>query len=239
MGLPQVVRVATVLVFVATGGYSLVHCLATRPSGSGRVGRLNDLVHLLMSGEMAVMAWFGGLPDRWGAQAAVFAVATGWFLVQAVPRAPVALLLPAPPRPPWPPSCAVGPARLVYGQYALAAAVMTWMLLAMPAPAQSTATGAVHGSTSTGSTATGPVDLGPVDVGSAHPAGMGMPDTAPHPLGAALLGGCLLVSAAWWLVAGYRARAAPPGSAGAGPVPLALSHALMAAGMAAVLLAAR
>src|SRR4051794_7190514 len=111
MALPQFVRVATALVFVLTGGLSVLHCLAAPPPGGGGAGRLDALIPLLMSGEMAAMAWFGALPDRWGGQAALFAAATGWFLVRALPPRPSALVV-RDSRPP-PPSPA-GPARLAY-----------------------------------------------------------------------------------------------------------------------------
>ena len=97
MALPLIVRAVVTVVFAATAVAHLIRCLdlmrcfARSPprAGAGSVARVNDLVHLLMSVEMVVMAWHGPARGWWSLQLTVFTVGTGWFLVQAVAPLPV------------------------------------------------------------------------------------------------------------------------------------------------------
>ena len=252
MALPLLVRVALTVAFSASGAVHLWRCLAgsRRRPGDG-VEIVNDLVHLLMSVEMVAMAWRASLRDRWSLQLTVFAVATGWFLVQAIAPLPVRPAMYGTADVPNL-RCRAAPARrsrralsarAACLQHAIMAAVMTWMIAAMSAADGIAGTPAAGAAT----------------VGTAkHMAGMAM-STASVAVGGAdrrhtgaWLGGYLLLSASSWLVVAYRARrrrrAAAPRCGrpvwatrlvALEAVSSAISYAMMAASMGAVLLAAQ
>jgi hypothetical protein len=229
--------------FATIGVVHLVRCVAGSPLRPGDgVDRINDLVHLLMSVGMIAMVWPEPLRDRWSLQLTVFAVATGWFLVQAIAPLPVGSVMTDARNVPDV-QCRAAPARrsrrmvrarAACVQHAIIAAVMTWMIAAMPAAA-------------------GPMAVRP----GAHMSRMAMSTASAADataIGAsvgALLGGYLLLSASWWLVAAHRAhrhgRSFPPHAGrlawasrlvAVEPLTGAISYAVMAAGMGAVLLAA-
>jgi hypothetical protein len=210
-------RLALSAVFSAVGLWHLLRCLRRFvPFVGGGVERVNDLVHLLMSVEMVAMTWGGPLRDRWDVQLTVFAVVTGWFAVQAIGALPVQFV------------------RSTCAQHAIVAAIMTWMIAAMPV-------------------ADSPAAAPP----SAHMSAMAMPaaSAADHiavgPYLGLLLGGYLLLTTPWWLLVADRTssrrRSAAPRRTGdpgrfirrvaAGPAAGVTSHAMMAAAMGAVLLA--
>ena len=127
----------------------LMRCFARSPprAGAGSVARVNDLVHLLMSVEMVVMAWHGPARGWWSLQLTVFTVGTGWFLVQAVAPLPVGSVMTARPTRPI---CGAAPRRTAghagawppevrAAQHAIITAVMTWMIAVMPAGGARTA----------------------------------------------------------------------------------------------------
>jgi hypothetical protein len=80
--LPLLSRVVLTVLLVVAGGLCLSRC-RSRTAGSTPTGRLNDATHVLMSAEMIAMAWSWSVPDPFGVQVVVFAVAAGWFAVQA------------------------------------------------------------------------------------------------------------------------------------------------------------
>lgn len=252
MALPLLARVALTVAFSASGAVHLWRCLAGSPRRPGNgVDRFNDLIHLLMSVEMIAMAWRAPLHDRWSLQLTVFAVATGWFLVQAIAPLPVR-----------PGMCGAvdisdlrhraAPARqsrrglgarAACLQHAIIAAAMTWMIADMSAADGIAAMPAA----------------GPAPVGTAeHMAGMAM-STASVAVGGATqwytgswLGGYLLLSASSWLVVAYRVRRRRRAAASRvgraawatrlvalDAVSGAISYAVMAASMGVVLLAAQ
>jgi hypothetical protein len=245
MAVPLVVRATVTVVFAATAVLHLVRCLdlmrcrARLPAGArtGGVARVNDLVHLLMSVEMVAMAWRGPVFGWWSLQLTVFAVATGWFLVQAVAPLPVGSIrlgaadVPemqrraAPERQP----CPTVAARGACIQHAVVAAVMTWMIAVMPGGARTEIGPGARMSGMAMSSASG-----------SHAALVGYPG--------ALLGGYLVLSATLWLVTALRSRPHVRRSAlrigrmrAAGlvsgkPAAGAISYAVMAAGMGALLL---
>jgi hypothetical protein len=214
--MPSIARVMVALGFAAIGVMHLLEILrsARRPETAGRrAGQVDQVAHMLMSFEMVAMLAIRAFPDRWGAQATVLAVITGWFTVRAVGR----------------------PTQL---SHALAAAAMTGMV-AFPS--------AASGST-----------IRPASA-AAMP-GMSMPEQTSGAHLGALAGGCLLISAIWWVAAAFRAGRTsrspgpiypspadkrsgglPTGRPGwrvaIGPVTTTLAHAAMAAVMAAMLLA--
>jgi hypothetical protein len=251
MTLPWLVRAAATIAFSASGAVHLLRCLAGSPRRPGNgVDLVNDLVHLLMTVEMVAMAWGAPLRDRWSVQLTVFAVATGWFLLQAIAPLPVGSATGAAGAPGlrcrsaragWP-RRAPG-VRAACLQHAIIAAVMTWMIAAMSA---------AHGIAAMS-------NAGPATARTAgHMAGMAM-STASVAVGGAAprytgawLGGYLLLSASSWLVVAYRAgrrrRAAAPrcgrpawttSLVAVEAVSGAISYAVMATGMGAVLLAAQ
>lgn len=242
MVLPLAARVALIAVFSAVGLWHLLRCLnGSVPFVGGGVERVNDLVHLLMGVEMVAMTWDRPLRDRWGLQLTVFAVATGWFAVQAIGALPVQFVTtdadrrgahrPATRAPrPGP----VASVRSACAQHAIVAAIMTWMIAAMPV-----------------------ADSPPSAPPSAHMSAMAMPAAsatdhiAVSPYLGLLLGGYLLLTTPWWLLVAdrtsRRSRSAAPRRTGdpgrfirrvaAGPAAGVTSHAMMAAAMGAVLLA--
>jgi hypothetical protein len=254
MVLPVAARVVLIAVFCAVGLWHLLRCL----SGSARFGgagvervvgagtdRANDLVHLLMGVEMVAMIWGGPRPDPWDLQLTVFAVATGWFAVQAIGVLPVSLVTTDAGRPDGrgqhvqgpaksaPRPARVASARSACAQHAIVAAAMTWMIAAMPvAGGSGAARPAVHMS------------------GMAMPAVSGLGHAAISPYLGALLGGYLLLTTPWWLAAAHRKSpgrqsAVPRQVRGAGlsvrrfavgRPGAVISHAVMAAAMGAVLL---
>jgi Domain of unknown function (DUF5134) len=245
MALPLIVRAVVTAVFGATAVLhfirclDLMRCLARSPprARAGGVARVNDLVHLLMSVEMVAMAWRGPARGWWSLQLTVFAVATGWFLVQGVAPLPVGSVMTgaadasdsqrraAPDRR----SCRSVAARGASIQYAIVTAIMTWMIAVMPAGGARTAVGA-----------------GVRMPGMAMSSASGAGDLDGYL--SALLGGYLVLSASLWLVTAHRGRPQVRGSAprigrtrAAGlvsgePAAGAISYAVMAAGMGAVLL---
>ncbi len=252
MALPLLVRAALTVAFSASGAVHLWRCLAgpARRPGNG-IEVVNDLIHLLMSVEMVAMAWRAPLRDRWGVQLTVFAVATGWFLVQAIAPLPVGsvvfgaagtsdLRCRA-----WSArhsSRALG-ARAACLQHAIIAAVMVWMIAVMPA---------ADGIAAVPSAGSETVRT------AGHMAGMAMSsasvavDGAARPYPGAWLSGYLLLSASSWLVVAFRAgrrrraaasrRGRPAWATGlvaVGAVSGAISYAVMAAGMGAILVAAQ
>jgi hypothetical protein len=244
-----VVRAAVTVAFATIGVVHLVRCLAGSPlrcfAGSplrpGGVDRVNELVHLLMSVEMIAMVWRGPLRDPGSLQLTVFAVATGWFLVQAIAPLPIGSVMTGAGDVPNL-QCRAAPARrspravrarAACVQHAIIAAVMTWMIAAMPA-------------------VSGPVAMGSAGymAGTARSTASAAVDATASRSPGAWLGGYLLLSASWWLVAGHRSRRpVRPSAPGTGrpmwvaplvsdePVAGAISYAVMAAGMGAVLLA--
>lgn len=121
-------RAALTVAFVASGGYCLLRCVGTGTQRGARL-RVNDAVHVVMAVEMIVMVWAPAVPDPAGIRLAVFALAAGWFLVQAtgVPLGRSALVPAAPG-----PACAAHPrpGRLLCAHHALLLGVMVWMLVA-------------------------------------------------------------------------------------------------------------
>ena len=247
MVLPMAARLALIAVFSAVGLWHLLRCLrGSVPFVGGGVERVNDLVHLLMSVEVVAMTWGGPLRDRWNVQLTVFAVATGWFAVQATGALPVTVVTTGAVRPGAHGPGAHGPAtrarrpgpvvfvRSACAQHAIVAAIMTWMIAAMPV-------------------GDSPAAAPP----SAHMSAMAMPaaSAADHiavsPYLGLLLGGYLLLTTPWWLLVADRTssrrRSATPRRTGepgrfirrvaAGPAAGVTSHAVMAAAMGAVLLA--
>ncbi len=210
MVLPLVVRAMVTVMFAATAllhlrrSLGLVRCLglmrclagSPTPVGTRGVARVNDVIHLLMSVEMVAMTWRWPVRDRWSLQLTVFAVATGWFLVQAVAPLPVGSVMTgvadvpdvqrraAPERP----SCRTMAARGASIQHAIVAAVMTWMVAAMPAGG--------------GRTAVGPGVRMP---GMAMSSAPGVVDALGGYLGV-LLAGYLVLSASLRLVTAHRGR---------------------------------
>lgn len=79
--MPVELRLAVTVVFLATGVFCLRRCvsLARSPRVADRVGYG---AHALMSGSMVAMVW--SAPRLVGWQMALFAVACGWFVVQAL-----------------------------------------------------------------------------------------------------------------------------------------------------------
>jgi hypothetical protein len=252
MVLPVAARVALTAVFCAVGLWHLLRCLrASGPFGRAGVERVvgteraNDLVHLLMGIEMVAMIWGGPLPDRWDVQLTVFAVASGWFAVQAIGVLPVSLVTTDAGRPDGRRQDAhrsvsrparVVSARSACAQHAIVAAAMTWMIAAMPAAG---ASGAARPAAQTS--------------GMAMPVASAVDHAAISPYLGVLLGGYLLLTTPWWLVAAHRKsprrRSAAPrrdGGSGLSVRRLAvgrpgavISHAVMAAAMGAVLLVAQ
>jgi Domain of unknown function (DUF5134) len=247
MVVPLAFRVVLIAVFAAVGGLHLLRCLnGSLPFVGAGVERVNDVVHLLMGVEMVAMTWGGR--DRWDVQLTVFAVATGWFAIQAIGVLPFARLTADVGQPdrsipdghrratPAPRQGRVVCARTAGAQHAIVAAIMTWMIAAMP----------VVGSPAAAST-------------SVHMSAMATPavPTADHialsPYLGALLGGYLLLTTPWWLLVADRTfrrrRSAAPRWTGdpvrfirrvaAGPAVGVTSHAAMAAAMGAVLVAVK
>src|SRR5258705_4476521 len=147
MALPLLVRAALTVAFSGTGAVHLWRCLAGSPRRPGGVELVNDLVHLLMSVEMVAMAWRAPLRDRWSLQLTVFAVAAGWFLLQAIAPRPVGSVVSDATDVPdlrcraWSARQfrrALG-ARAACLQHAILAAVMTWMIAVMPVARRITA----------------------------------------------------------------------------------------------------
>jgi hypothetical protein len=147
MALPWLVRAVVTIAFAASGAVHLVRCLAGSPRRPGNgVELVNDLVHLLMNVEMVAMAWRAPLRDRWSLQLTAFAVATGWFLVQAIVPLPVGSVMYGAAnasdlryRAPARESRRTVGARAACLQHAIIAAVMTWMIAVMPATDSNTA----------------------------------------------------------------------------------------------------
>ncbi|NUR74453.1 MAG: DUF5134 domain-containing protein [Hamadaea sp.] len=81
---------------------------ALRPGVGGQ--RVGPLLHLLMCADMAIMAAAGPLPDPLGLQAAAFLLASGWWLLRALPVRP-----------------ATGHDRMGCVQHGFGAAVAVWM----------------------------------------------------------------------------------------------------------------
>lgn len=109
------------LVFAATGGWFLVH-LATA-SAHGRTSTLADrtcaLAHVAMSLAMIAMSWPWGMRLPLWPQLVVFALATVWFLVLALPSRRSA-------------EHAHGSGRLSDVHHASMMAAMVWMIATMP-----------------------------------------------------------------------------------------------------------
>ncbi len=244
LALPWLIRAIVTVAFSASGAVHVWRCVAgsSRRPGNG-VELVNDLFHLLMSVEMVTMAWRAPLGDRWGLQLTVFAVATGWFLVQAIAPLPVGsqthgvvdvpgLRCRAPARP----SPRTVGGRVACLQHAILAAAMTWMIAGM-SPADGVAATPVAGP------ATGHMTSMAMSTASAAV------DGAAQRYMGAWLGGYLLLSASSWLVVAYRIhrrrKAAPrvgrsvraTGIVSVEAASGAISYAVMAGGMGAVLLA--
>ena len=246
MVVPLIVRAMVTVMFAATAVLHLVRCLGLMRCLAGSptrartgVARVNDVIHLLMSVEMVAMVWRGPVRDRWTLQLTVFAVATGWFLVQAVAPLPVGSVMTgaadvsgvprraAPDRP----SCRTMAARGASIQHAIVTAVMTWMIAVMPAGGARTAVGP-----------------GVRMPGMAMSSASGVVDALGGYLGV-LLAGYLVLSASLWLVTAQRGRlhvrrsalrlgrTRAVGLVSGEPAAGAISYAVMAAGMGAILLA--
>src|SRR5689334_2590860 len=84
---PVFLRVALTVAFVAVGGFCVWRCVAAgaRTSASSRV---DDAWHVIMTASMAAALWAVPRFPDW--QAAVLAVACGWFVARAVSRSPAA-----------------------------------------------------------------------------------------------------------------------------------------------------
>jgi hypothetical protein len=84
--MPSVASALVALGFAATGAIQLLGFLqsARYPNSPGcRADRVDQLGHALMSVEMATMIGTESTADRWGIQAAVLLIITGWFAVRA------------------------------------------------------------------------------------------------------------------------------------------------------------
>ena len=154
MALPWLIRAIVTAAFSASGAVHVWRCVAgsSRRPGNG-VELANDLIHLLMSIEMVTMAWRAPLGATWDLQLTLFAVASGWFLVQAIAPLPVGsqtygaadvpgLRCRALARP----SRRTAGGRAACLQHAILAAAMTWMIAGM-SPADAGAAMPVGGST--------------------------------------------------------------------------------------------
>ena len=89
---------------------------AARPAG-GWPDRLSSISHLAMSLLMIAMAWPLGMSVPAGPQIALFAVATGWFLVLTALRVPCGH---------------ARRARIAHTHHAVMSAAMVWMIATMP-----------------------------------------------------------------------------------------------------------
>lgn len=117
---PLALRAPLTVAFVVVAVYCLVRCVAPAPGADGHrwTQRLSDLAHLTMCALMTATLWALVGPDRWGAQLAVCAVATGWFAVR---------VLHAPGGP-------AHPVRWGLAHQAVTMAAMFWMTWSMSAP---------------------------------------------------------------------------------------------------------
>ena len=104
------------VVFVVTGGYSLVRLAELVATGDTGGGRVAESSHLLMSIAMIVMIWVpGGGPSSAGG--VVMIIVFGAFMVVFGAR----LFAPA-----------AGPSRAAPGHHVIMNAAMVWMVAAMP-----------------------------------------------------------------------------------------------------------
>ena len=117
--------------FLVTGGFCMWWCVEL-----GRSRRLGDRIgygaHALMSGSMVAMVWSPPVLVGW--QMAVFALAAGWFVVQAVGVPAASLRLSTGSTTPVAPTAYAGRGgRVRYLHHAVLMAVMVWMFHAVSA----------------------------------------------------------------------------------------------------------
>ncbi len=184
-------------VFGVLGGYCLLRCCLPALTHAGHLlsELVSDAAHLAMSAAMIAMLWALTRGDPWGVQMAIFAVATGWYLVRAADARHDTRH------------------RLGLAHQGVAMAAMFWMYGQMMAPG-----GAMRmpGMTMSGTamTGTGMADMGMQGTATSGTGHSFWPLAGPWVTVA--FAGYLALAALWWLWQGVVTAVAQRAAVGAG-----------------------